>query len=58
MSKSDTKTELEALLKATEKNRVELQKSWKKAEDLEAAIQSAQRANGESKAKRKEYLKV
>ena len=53
MSKSDTKTELEALLRTTEKNRVELQKSWKKAEDLEAAIQSAQRATDESKARRK-----
>jgi hypothetical protein len=57
MSKSDTKTELEALLKATEKNRVELQKSWKKAEDLEAAIQSARHVSDESKAKRSERLK-
>ena len=57
MSKSDTKTELEALLKATEKNRVELQKSWKKAEDLEAAIQSAQRATSESRARRKQNFK-
>jgi hypothetical protein len=57
MSKSDTKTELEALLRATEKNRVELQKSWKKAEDLEAAIQSAQRATRESKTRRKQNLK-
>jgi hypothetical protein len=54
MSKADTKRELEALLKAAEKNRVELQKSWKKVEDLEAAIQSAQRASDDSKAKRKE----
>ena len=57
MSKSDTKRELEALLKTTEKNRVELQKSWKKAEDLEAAIQSAQHASDDSKARQKERLK-
>ncbi|HTR41680.1 MAG TPA: hypothetical protein VMH87_08705 [Pseudomonadales bacterium] len=54
MGKPDTKRELEALLKAAEKNRIELQKSWKKVEDLEAAIQAAQRAQSDSKAKRKE----
>jgi hypothetical protein len=54
MGKSDTKRELEALLKAAEKNRVELQKSWKKVEDLEAAIQSAKRATDSTKLKQKE----
>jgi hypothetical protein len=42
------------LLKAAEKNRVELQKSWRKVEDLEAAIQAAQRTNADLRAKRKE----
>jgi hypothetical protein len=54
MSREDTKRELEALLKAAERNRVELQKSWKKVEDLEAAIQAAKQATDASKAKRKQ----
>lgn len=58
MDKSDTKGELEALLKTAEKNRGELQKSWKKVEDLEAAIQAAQRTSDESKEKRKARLKT
>jgi hypothetical protein len=53
MGKLDTKQELEALLKTAEKNRVELQKSWKKVEDLEAAIQAAKQATDASKIKRK-----
>jgi hypothetical protein len=51
MAKGDTKRDLEALLKTAEKNRVELQKSWKKVEDLQAAIQAAQQANSDIKAK-------
>jgi hypothetical protein len=58
MGKEDTRRELEALLKAAEKNRVELQKSWKKVEDLEAAIQAAQRANSEAEEKRKARAKT
>jgi hypothetical protein len=39
VNRRDTKTE--ALIKATERNREELKKSWQKVEELEAAIQSA-----------------
>jgi hypothetical protein len=52
MGNPDTKRELEALLKTAEKNRVELQKSWKKVEDLDAAIQAAQRATKDSQERR------
>jgi hypothetical protein len=41
MKERDTKRELETLLEATQKNREELKKSWKRVEDLDAAIQSA-----------------
>jgi len=54
MRDSDNKRELDALVKEAEKNRVELQKTWKKVGDLDAAIQSAQRAHSEVKVKRKE----
>jgi hypothetical protein len=46
--------ELEVLLKTAEKHRVALQRSWQKAEDLEAAIQAAQRTYTDVRAKRKE----
>lgn len=39
VDKIDTKEEIDALVKATEKTREELKKSWKKVEDLDAAIQ-------------------
>jgi hypothetical protein len=50
MSKPIDKKELEALLKkATEDNRKELEKMWKRIEDLEAAVDSAQRLKADSK---------
>ncbi len=42
MPNSTDKPALEVLLKTTEENRKQLQKAWKKVEDLDAAIQSAQ----------------
>jgi hypothetical protein len=54
MGKSDTQTGTGGLLKVAEKNHIELQKSWKKVEELDAAIQAAQRPHGSSKTKRKE----
>ena len=54
MSRSDTKRELEALIKVAEKNRAELQKSWKKVAALEADIQSAKRTANEIKPRRKQ----
>ena len=50
MGKRDTKAELEVLVKATEKSREELKISWKKVEDLDAAIQSSQAIQDKSKA--------
>jgi hypothetical protein len=50
MAKQVNKPELEALLKkATEGSRKELQKLWKKVEELEAAIQSSERIVAKSK---------
>lgn len=37
----DIKEEIESLVRTTEKNREVLKNSWKKVEDLDAAIQSA-----------------
>jgi len=42
MSKPDTKRDLEALIKATEQNRMELKKTHQKMEALEAAIHAMQ----------------
>jgi hypothetical protein len=44
--------DLEALIKATEKNRAELKRTQLKVEDLEAAIQAMQNSRLESVAKR------
>ena len=41
VNKKETDREIEALIKATERNRRELLKTWKKVEELDAAIQSA-----------------
>lgn len=53
MTKLDTKRELEALLKTAEENRAKLDKSWKKVEDLEAAIDAARQATAACKLKQK-----
>jgi hypothetical protein len=50
--KPDTKRDLEALIKATEKNRFELKKTHQKMEALEAAIQVMQNSRLESERKR------
>ncbi|HTR40868.1 MAG TPA: hypothetical protein VMH87_04570 [Pseudomonadales bacterium] len=52
MPKPDTRRDLEALLKATEKNRVELKKTQQKVENLEAAILAMQNSRLESEVKR------
>ena len=41
VSKANTKKNIDELLRTTEKTREELKKSWKRVEDLDAAIQSA-----------------
>jgi hypothetical protein len=52
MLKPDAKRDLDALIKATEENRVELKKSQQKVESLEAAIRAAQKSRLESEQKR------
>ena len=42
MNGEERKREIEVLVKAIEKTREELKKSWKKVEDLDATIQAAQ----------------
>lgn len=45
--------EIDNLIKATQKNREELKKSWQKFEDLDAAIQSAKSDQEQRKQARK-----
>jgi hypothetical protein len=52
MPKPDVKRDLEALIKATEENRVELRKTQQKMETLEAAIQAMRTSKLESERKR------
>jgi hypothetical protein len=52
MPKPDSKRDLDALIKATEKNRVELKKTQQKVENLEASIHALQNSRLESERKR------
>lgn len=53
MSKPDVHRDLEALIRATEGNRVDLKKMQQKVERLEAAILAAQKSTMESEQKQK-----
>jgi hypothetical protein len=52
MPKPDSERDLEALIKATEENRVELKKTQQKMENLETAIRAMQNSRHESEQKR------
>jgi prefoldin subunit 5 len=51
MPGADANQDLEALIKATETNRLELKKLRQKMEDLQAAIQSAERTQADIKSR-------
>jgi hypothetical protein len=51
MPEANAKRDLEALIKATEDNRAQLQTVWQKVKDLEAAIASARNSRLESQRK-------
>jgi hypothetical protein len=53
MPKPDINRDLDALIKETEENRVELKKTQEKVESLEAAIRAMQNSNLESDRKRR-----
>jgi len=52
MPKSDSKRDLDTLIKATEGNRAELKKTQQKVEKLEAAIRAMRNSRLESERKR------
>ena len=51
MPRRTAKEEIEALINATQQNRVRIQKTWQKVEDLEAAIESSKDALMQAKAR-------